>query len=260
MLAVSTRVKHQIVRNRIVGRNTLDRIVVVSVSSALMWALALSLSMTPIKAEKPVRIAYAQSTCENFKESGRSICGRFLDYWNNNGGLAQQGYPISSEMLEQSDTDGKTYVVQYFERAVFEKHPENKAPNDVLLQLVGVFAYNMRYPNGAPNQMANTSEGSQVFEATGKRTGGKFLEYWQAHGGLSQQGFPISDEFDEVSEIDGKTYRVQYFERAVMEYHPENEAPYDVLLGQLGTLVLKQRNEVGPSVPEASSRTKVVIP
>jgi C-terminal peptidase prc len=28
---------------------------------------------------------------------------------------------------------------------------------------------------------------------------------------------------------------VQYFERAVFEYHPENQAPYDVLLSQLGT-------------------------
>jgi hypothetical protein len=28
---------------------------------------------------------------------------------------------------------------------------------------------------------------------------------------------------------------VQYFERAVFEYHPENAAPYDVLLSQLGT-------------------------
>jgi hypothetical protein len=27
---------------------------------------------------------------------------------------------------------------------------------------------------------------------------------------------------------------VQYFERARFEYHPENAAPYDVLLGQFG--------------------------
>jgi hypothetical protein len=66
--------------------------------------------------------------------------------------------------------------------------------------------------------------------------GGKFLEYWQRNGGLPQQGFPISEEFTEVSDLDGKPYRVQYFERAVFELHPENVGtPYEVLLSQLGT-------------------------
>ena len=37
---------------------------------------------------------------------------------------------------------------------------------------------------------------------------------------------------------DGKSYRVQYFERARLEHHPENPAPYDVLLGQFGRTVL----------------------
>jgi hypothetical protein len=33
---------------------------------------------------------------------------------------------------------------------------------------------------------------------------------------------------------DGKRYAVEYFERARFEYHPENAAPYDMLLGQFG--------------------------
>jgi hypothetical protein len=66
--------------------------------------------------------------------------------------------------------------------------------------------------------------------------GGVFQQYWNTHGGLAQQGFPISDEFNEKSDLDGKTYRVQYFERAVFEYHPEQKDPkYQVLLSQLGT-------------------------
>ncbi|MFL5735444.1 MAG: alpha/beta fold hydrolase, partial [Chloroflexia bacterium] len=36
-------------------------------------------------------------------------------------------------------------------------------------------------------------------------------------------------------DLNGKPYTVQYFERAVFELHPENAAPYDVLLSQLGT-------------------------
>jgi len=169
-----------------------------------------------------------------FKETGKSARGKFLDYWNRNGGLAQQGFPISEEMQERSDTDGKIYTVQYFERAVFELHPENKPPHDVLLSLLGNFEYKRKYPNGAPNQQANTTAGSALFRETGKRVGGKFLDYWNRNGGLAQQGFPISEEFMEKSDLDGKTYRVQYFERAVFELHPENKPPYDVLLSQLG--------------------------
>ncbi|MEO5953952.1 MAG: plastocyanin/azurin family copper-binding protein, partial [Chloroflexia bacterium] len=151
-----------------------------------------------------------------------------------NGGLAQQGYPISAEMQEKSDTDGKTYTVQYFERAVFEKHPENKAPNDVLLSLLGNFLYKQKYPNGGPNQKASTVN-PRKFTETGKTIGGKFRDYWEKNGGLAQQGLPISEEFQEKSDTDGKTYTVQYFERAVFELHTENQAPYDVLLSQLGT-------------------------
>ncbi|MFL5733960.1 MAG: hypothetical protein ACJ78Q_12275, partial [Chloroflexia bacterium] len=74
-----------------------------------------------------------------------------------------------------------------------------------------------------------------LFKETGKRVGGPFLAYWKSHGGLAQQGYPISEEFQERSDLDGKTYLVQYFERAVFEYHPEKTPPYDVLLSQLGT-------------------------
>jgi plastocyanin len=169
-----------------------------------------------------------------FSETGRSVRGTFLQYWQQHGGLAQQGFPISEEMAEKSDTDGKFYTVQYFERGVFELHPENQPPNDVLLSLLGNFEYKRRYPNGPPGQQPNSSPGSIQFRETGKRLGGAFLQYWQQHGGLAQQGFPISDEFEEKSDLNGKVYRVQYFERGVFELHPENKPPFDVLLSQLG--------------------------
>ncbi len=181
-----------------------------------------------------------------FAETGKTLRGKFLQYWNVHGDLAQQGFPISEEMVEKSDTDGKFYTVQYFERAVFEYHPENKPPNDVLLSLLGNFLYKEKYPNGAPGQQPNTSAGSQLFKETGKRVGGRFLQYWQESGGLAQQGYPISDEFMEKSELDGKTYRVQYFERAVFEMHPENKPPYDVLLSQLGTFRYKKAADDEP--------------
>ncbi|HUP28232.1 MAG TPA: YncE family protein, partial [Chloroflexia bacterium] len=177
-----------------------------------------------------------------FPETGKTVRGLFLDYWEKNGGLPQQGFPISDVLGEVSDLNGKPYTVQYFERAVFEYHPENQAPFNVLLSQLGTFQYKKKYPNGAPNQKPNNEAGSVLFPQTNKRVGGKFLQYWQQNGGVAQQGYPISEEFQEKSDLNGQTYTVQYFERAVFELHPENAGtPYEVLLSQLGTFRLREK-------------------
>jgi hypothetical protein len=221
-------------------------------SKKLYWlsvfvVLATLLTISP---SGPSQVS-AQGDSRTFPETGKTVKGAFLQYWNTHGGLPQQGFPISEEMQEKSDTDGKTYTVQYFERAVFELHPELQAPNNVLLSLLGVFFYQQKYgAAGASGQVPNTSPGSQLFPETGKRVGGAFLQYWQTHGGLPQQGFPISEQFVEVSPVDGKSYTVQYFERAVFELHPELQAPNNVLLSLLGRFQYDRK--YGPKPPAAT--------
>ncbi|HET6314012.1 MAG TPA: hypothetical protein VFH60_09260 [Chloroflexia bacterium] len=207
----------------------------------LALGLVAMLALTTLPAATP---ASAQGQ-RFFPETNKTVKGRFLEYWNQNGGLSQQGYPLTEEMREVSDTNGQTYTVQYFERAVFEHHPENPRPYDVLLQLLGSFLYNQKYRGNAPNQQPNTAAGSRLFTETGKRVGGRFLDYWNRNGGLAQQGLPISEEFNEVSDLNGQTYRVQYFERAVFEYHPENQPAFQVLLSQLGTFRLRAKQQGG---------------
>ena len=183
-----------------------------------------------------------------FPQTNKSVKGIFLSYWEGHGGVKQQGYPISdarpqpsnvnwggSQSMSNKEKPEKVYMSQYFERAVFEYHPENAAPFNVLLSLLGSSRYAYLYPNGGPNQHANTTDG-QFFSQTGHWAGGVFLNYWRENGGLMQQGYPISDEFMEVSAVNGRPYLVQYFERAVFEYHPENAPPYNVLLTPLGAL------------------------
>jgi phosphate transport system substrate-binding protein len=192
----------------------------------------------------PAFTVRAQSNCQTFTQTGKSVCDRFLEYWNQSGGIAQQGYPLTDVANEKNDTDGKTYATQYFERAVFEMHPENQKPYDVLLSLLGVFQYKQRYSTaGAPGQAAS-ADNPLLFKETGKVVGGKFRTYWEGHGGLAQQGYPISNEFQEKNALDGKTYTVQYFQRAVFELHPENQAPFDVLLSQLGKFRLDAKTKV----------------
>jgi hypothetical protein len=192
-------------------------------------------SPTPTPQPTAAPLLIPGSGSRTFPETGKTLTGLFLSYWDAHGALPQQGFPVSPLVDEISPLNGKPYTMQYTERAVFEYHPENQTPFDVLLSQLGTLQYKRKYPNGAPGQVPNTSPGSVLVPETGKRLGGRFFEYWQTHGGVMQQGYPISDEFTEVSDTDGKPYKVQYFERAVFEWHPENRQPYDVLLSLLGT-------------------------
>jgi hypothetical protein len=201
--------------------------------------------------------AQDENSSRYFPQTGKSVHGLFLDYWQRNGGLPRQGYPISSEIMERSETDGKLYAVQYFERAVFEYHPNAGPASRVELSLLGVFLYSRQYPSGAPDQQPNTSPTARLFPQTGKRLGGIFLQYWLRSGGLPQLGYPISDEFRERSPLDGNTYAVQYFERAVMELHPELPLASRVLLSQLGTFRLRQKYAGTPPERAAFSPEEV---
>ena len=183
-----------------------------------------------------------------FPETGHAISGRFLTFWQNDGGLPVFGYPLTDELTENGQT------VQYFERQRFEYHPELEGtPYVVELGLTGLEDAQRRgIANTAPFQplQAGTASDSytEFFPETGHRLGGGFKTYWHAHGlnmgddGVSQReslalfGYPISEEFTDPA----TGFTVQYFERARFEYHPENPEPYKILLGRLTADALAQ--------------------
>ncbi|MBX0328920.1 S8 family peptidase [Oscillochloris sp. ZM17-4] len=87
------------------------------------------------------------------------------------------------------------------------------------------------------------------FPETGHSLGGEFRRYWERHGGLPIFGFPTSEELREVG-ADGKAYTVQYFERHRFELHPENAAPYNVLLSRIGDDILKAQGRDWFALPK----------
>lgn len=181
-----------------------------------------------------------------FTETGHTLGGKFLDYWNKHGSLAIFGFPITEEFEEVNPDDGKTYRVQYFERNRFEYHPENAGTfYEVQLGLLGRAFSAQTGPAVSGYYNSGETEpvpGGFLFKETGHTLTGKFLEYWQTNGGLAQFGLPATEPFQELSPIDGKTYTVQYFERNRFELHPENAGTkYEVLLGLLGTQILRSR-------------------
>ena len=172
-----------------------------------------------------------------FAETGHCVQGRFLAYWEAHGGLALNGYPLGDETSQVLE-DGQAHIVQYFERTRLEYHPRNVGtPYEVLLGQFGrrVLA---TVPD-APTAPVQAEAGYTYFPTTGHNVGPRFAAYWTDHGGLAQFGYPLSEPFAQTLE-DGNEYTVQYFERARFEYHPENAAPYDVLLGQFGRRILAE--------------------
>jgi len=203
--------------------------------------VAVAALLAPMFVARP-QLAAAAGECDTakgevyFPETNKCALKVFYNYWLANGGLAQQGLPISDDFDEISASDGKTYTVQYFERARFEHHPESADPKyKVLLGLVGGEQYKAKYPSGTGAPHGSCAAGEQFFEQTKFCVPARFFAYWRGHGALAQQGLPLSPAFMETNPTNGKQYLTQYFERARFEYHPESSDPqYQVLLGLLG--------------------------
>ncbi len=101
---------------------------------------------------------------------------------------------------------------------------------------------------GAPRAEAQSE--CQTFDVTGYEVCGDLLTFWNDNGGLPVFGYPITEAAEEVSPETGDMHTVQYFERERLESHPENEQPYDVLLGRLGVQILELSHRDWQSFPK----------
>ena len=163
---------------------------------------------------------------EYFRQTGHAVTQPFLKFWHDNGGVAIFGYPISDLTQEGSADTGEKITVQYFERARFELHRDTG--DKVVLGRLGALVH-------SPQPRVKAIKGAQYFTQTGHNVSGAFRRFWNEHGGVAIFGYPITEPLLQRSATDGKTYTVQYFERARFEYHPEFAGtPNEVQLGQLG--------------------------
>lgn len=183
-----------------------------------------------------------------FPETQHTLQGEFKRYWERHGGLPIFGFPISEEFVEIG-SDGREYVVQYFERHRFERHPENAVPYNVQLSRLGDTILQLQgrdwftFPKSAP------TAGCLFFEGTGHSLCEPFLSYWSSNGlefdGRSGKSFdesmalfgqPLSaPQVEAVSP--GVNVTVQWFERARLEDHGAS----GVLLGLLSNELVHAR-------------------
>jgi hypothetical protein len=190
----------------------------------------------PVGAFAPVQADPSQSDNKNWTyitQTHHTITNtyKFKDYWDKNGGVKIFGYPISEEFAE----DGR--IVQYFERSVFEYHSEAGTSNEIQLRLLGSQATVNRLEESAfksiPAFTSSSTDFRQYFKETGHSLSNNFLNYWLSNNGQVIFGYPISEPFNE-KESEGKTYLVQYFQRAKMEWHIDSNSVELSLLGRQG--------------------------
>lgn len=190
--------------------------------------------------------ASAPTGCRCFPETGHTVCGRFLTFWQQNGGLPVFGYPISVEINEPSG--GRALRTQWFERHRFESHPENAAPYDVLLGALGRTVLPSHGASCTPSAALPAGSG-RFFPATGFTVPAVFDRYYRSQGlefdgatgksdaeNLALFGYPISAASGERM-ADGSCLWTQYFERVRFEFHPTLPTGQQVLLGLLGRIV-----------------------
>jgi hypothetical protein len=85
------------------------------------------------------------------------------------------------------------------------------------------------------------------FPETGHSIQPPFSTYFQQRGGARLLGYPITEA------LDHEGWRVQYFQNARLEVHPENSPDYFITVGWLGELSNRTQPPI-PKPPDESSR------
>ncbi len=175
-------------------------------------------------------VAYAQEPEKRFfPESGKTVAGPFLQFFDEHGGLDIFGPPISEELVE----DGVR--VQYFRNLRLELHPENPRPYRVQPGLLGDLLGKPQPPIPSALIPLADNPDERYYPQTGHTVKQGFLAFFDYYGGLDLFGYPISEM---IVEADGRV--TQWFQKAQLEWKP-GPAGGQIRLTALGEMAYKRR-------------------
>jgi hypothetical protein len=118
------------------------------------------------------------------------------------------------------------------------------SPGNLLALGADGFSSSYRVVITISNRYEQPTGNERCFAATGYCIDGRIREYWEQNGGLEVFGLPITPLQTET--IEGQAIQFQWFERNRLELHPENEPPFNVLLGRLGAVSLDRGGYLFP--------------
>lgn len=129
-------------------------------------------------------------SCHYFAETGQAACHKFLEFWVVNGGLDQFGYPITGPRLE----NGR--IVQYFQRARMEWHPEKPENQRVQLAPLGQIYYDFAgLDRGQLTPAVPIAGGLRIVEL---RARGSVTDSVIARGGSQSSHVLVTDQLGAV--------------------------------------------------------------
>ncbi|MBA2597927.1 MAG: L,D-transpeptidase family protein [Chloroflexia bacterium] len=146
-----------------------------------------------------------------FAETGHNLAEPFGSRWQQAGGEAVFGAPLSEERY----ASGAGGVLQSFAKLVLLYDPVQTAPFDVRGQPLGKAVWaEMIAADAAQTVTGCMGASCQFFPETGHTLGEPFAAFWNERGGMALFGPPVSEPFDDP---DAPGTKVQVFESAVME-------------------------------------------
>jgi len=116
-------------------------------------------------------------------------------------------------------------------------------------RMVGWWCVGISILFGLFNTPATSQAATRCFAETGQCIDGQIQTFWQNQGGISIFGFPIAAST--TTTVDGHTVVAQLFERQRIEYHANNLAPYDMLLGRVGADTLTAQGRDWRTFPQS---------
>lgn len=145
--------------------------------------------------------------------------------------------------------------------------PEQVSDDDVAALVDWFLEANQNPPTGrsfyeaiAPIAPIANAPNQRFFPSTGHAIRNAFLTYWNAHGGMTVFGAPLTEEFQSYSAVDGQRYTMQLFENGLLQWNRARDGMADeVTVAPLGAELLELRTHFlmgegpgGPGGPEDS--------
>lgn len=221
--------------------------------AGVMFGMGSTLALQPqINANAVQVVTNAPGTPANAQSGEQfAVDNRFLSYYEQRGGQALFGKPISPAIEHQGR------MVQWFEKARIESWPEQSGtPYEVQLGRIGAeYTAAIQFPQQTP---FTDRPGARYFPQTGHGVITPFLNSWETLGGIETLGYPISEQVQEVLP-NGLIYTVQYFERGRLEHYPERSGQAtEIQLGALGSALY--RGAASPRIFPPARPTPVAAP
>ena len=207
----------------------------------IIWLLLITCYVTTAK---PIN---AETRCV---PSTEQICltGDIQKFWQTNNGMQLFGVPIDNESAHRYIHEA--YHIQNFERARIEYRFGQRKPYNFQLGLIGtewLDRYKSELSPLLPTDEASlqgTHSSCVALPNAQYTVCGVFRTFYQSHGlqfdtlafftnaeNLALLGLPLTPAMRWTR--NGQMYIVQLFERARLEYHPENSSNNRVMLGRI---------------------------